>query len=257
MLSVLKRLSKLNNKKIKFLAPAACFVVLLVIIICGFLYTAAANRLDKYTGADIRLPVPLKDFPFYIGDWFGKDVPLDQSIIESAANDDYCSRFYLNKVSDYGVNLYIAYSARPRTMLGHRPDVCYVGAGWILESTKLSSFYSKSGQEIPCLLHRFKMPQPKQDELVVINFYIVNGKTSADESTFSGIGWRTPNIDGDIARYVAQVQISAVLEDAARTAARDMANTILKFFPDPNGVVGAKDDEMIKSGVVIEREYSR
>ena len=72
-----------------------------------------------------------------------------------------------------------------------------------------------------------------------MNFYIVNGQLTSDDGVFSGVGWRTPNIDGDPARYVTQVQISSVLENSIRTAAKDMIELILDFFPDRNGRVKA------------------
>ena len=53
------------------------------------------------------------------------------------------------------------------------------------------------------------------------------------------MGWRTPNIDGNPARYVTQVQISSVFENSIRSAAKDMAELVLEFFPDENGKVKA------------------
>jgi hypothetical protein len=241
------------TKKGKMIPKSACIVALIAMVVCGVVYKAAAHWLRKAGSAPIVLPVPLSEFPLVIDDWTGKDVPLDEGIIKAAANDDFCSRFYVNRNSNYAVNLYIAYSARPRTMLGHRPDACYVGAGWIHDSTEKSSFVAKSGKKIPCLLHRFHKPQPLSDELVVLNFYIVNGKTSAQESVFSGLEWRTPNIEGDIARYVAQVQISAVLEDMALAAAKDMTDKALEFFPDEAGEVKAAQ-RVIKGGSVTIQE---
>ena len=96
---------------------------------------------------------------------------------------------------------------------------------------------SNSGRAIPCLIHYFHMPTPSYEERVVLNFYIVNGQLTNDESGFSGIGWRTPNITGNAARYVAQVQISSVLENSIREAAKDMTELVLDFFPDENGKV--------------------
>jgi len=70
-----------------------------------------------------------------------------------------------------------------------------------------------------------------------LNFYILNGQITTDENDFSGPFGRRPNIAGDPARYVAQVQISSVLENSIRTAAKDMTDLILDFFPDENGEV--------------------
>jgi hypothetical protein len=83
---------------------------------------------------------------------------------------------------------------------------------------------------------------PEIQEIVVLNYYILNGQITSDERNFSGVGWRTPNIAGDPARYVAQVQISSVLENSVRMAAMDMADLIMDYFPDKNGRVRAVDD---------------
>jgi hypothetical protein len=85
------------------------------------------------------------------------------------------------------------------------------------------------------------MPSPQYEERVVLNFYIVNGRLTSDESVFSGVGWRTPNIAGDPAHYAAQVQISSVLENSAMTAAKEMTELLLDFFPDEHGRVRATE----------------
>jgi hypothetical protein len=73
----------------------------------------------------------------------------------------------------------------------------------------------------------------------VLNFYILNGQITADEDDFSGPLGRRPNLARDPARYVAQVQISSVLENSVRTAAADMTDRILEFLPDKDGRVRA------------------
>ena len=73
-----------------------------------------------------------------------------------------------------------------------------------------------------------------------LNYYIVNGQLTDDESVFSGLGWRTPNIEGDPARYVAQVQISSLQEMTVRSAAKDFTDLVLGYFPEENGKVKAE-----------------
>ena len=95
------------------------------------------------------------------------------------------------------------------------------------------------------------MPAPSREERVVLNFYILNGQLTHKESGFSGVGWRSPNIGGDAARYVAQVQISSVLENSVRKAAEDMVDLILDFFPDETGRVRATKFENTINGVGV------
>ena len=229
--------SERMGKKNMIIPRAACILSLVVMGICGFAYKTVENHLQKSAVLPIVLPTPLRLFPLVIGGWTGKDVSWDESTIQAARNDDYCNRLYTNNGREHWVNFYIAYSGSPRTMLGHRPDACYVGAGWVHGSTVKSDFISRSGRRIPCLIHRFYTPEPRREEIVVLNYYVVNGRPSNDENTFSGLAWRTPNINGNIARYVAQVQINSVVESAVLAFAGDSADILLSFLPDEKGDV--------------------
>jgi hypothetical protein len=229
----------MGKKKNMIISRTAGILTLLAMVLCGLACRTVASRLQTSAATPIVLPVPLKLFPLTIADWAGKDMSFDENVVRAVRNDDYCNRLYTNKEADRRVNFYIGYSGRPRTMFGHRPDVCYVGAGWIHSSTVKSDFISRSGRRIPCLIHRFHTPEPRQEEIVVLNYYVVNGKPSNDENTFSGMAWRTPNINGNIAYYVTQVQINSVIESAVLAFASDSADMILSFLPDERGAVAA------------------
>jgi hypothetical protein len=180
-----------------------------------------------------------------IGNWTGKELSIPNTTkeyMEKHFADDFFSRRYVNTVTKNWVDVYIVYcSSKPGGILGHQPRVCYPAYGWFHDSTELSQFTSRTNRQIPCLIHRFHKPAPTNDQTVVSNFYILNGQITVDESDFSGLFGRRPNIAGDPARYVAQVQISSVLENPVRTAAKDMADLILDFFPDKNGRVKATE----------------
>ena len=214
-------------------------LAVVLLVSSGITYRVLASRLKFVTGTAVVLPVPLSAFPRQIGDWTGEDVPIPVNIQRVAGNDAFLNRLFVNKSSSQWANVYIAYTAHPRTMLGHRPQICYVAGGWVHEGTESVNVASSTGREFPCLIHRFRRPAPENEETVVLNFYIVNGQLTSDERVFSGVGWRTPNIDGNPARYVTQVQISSVFENSIRSAAKDMAELVLDFFPDENGKVKA------------------
>jgi len=206
----------------------------------GAIYRLLASRLEL-VASRITLPVPLEAYPKRVELWLGEDVPIPPNVQQVAGNDAFVNRLYQNRTSNEWVNVYIAYTAHPRTMLGHRPRVCHVAAGWIHDGTESGQFSSRTGRQLPCLIHHFHRPAPDNEEMVVLNFYIVNGRLTSDERVFSGVRFRTPNIDGDPARYVAQVQISSAFENSVRTAAHDMAELMLEFLPDENGQVRAVD----------------
>ncbi len=90
-----------------------------------------------------------------------------------------------------------------------------------------------------CLSHKFHKAPPEYREVFVLSFYVLNGQITLRERDFSGILDRTPNISGNPARYVAQVQISSVSEPWATLAAQDLVDTILTFLPDRDGRVKA------------------
>ena len=225
-------------------------LAVLLLISAGITYRVLASGLKIVVDTPIILPIPLSAFPTEIIDWTGRDVAIPQNIQRVAGNDDFINRLYTNKSNNQWANVYIAYCARPRNMVGHRPDVCYVGGGWVHDSTQQSQFISAGGKAVPCLIHRFHRPAPETDEVVVLNFYILNGQITADESGFSGVGWRTPNIAGNPARYVSQVQISSVLENSVRLAAKDMTDIVLDYLPDGNGKVKATEYSSLKSSVL-------
>jgi hypothetical protein len=210
-----------------------------LLISSGITYRVLASRLKLLVDTPVELPVPLSAFPTKIGHWVGKDIPIPQNVQIVAGNDAFLNRLFVNDLSNEWANVYIAYTAHPRTMLGHRPQICYVAGGWVHDSTEVTNMTSITGREFPCLLHRFHRPTPETEETVVLNFYIVNGQLTSDERVFSGVGWRTPNIDGNPARYVTQVQISSVFENSIRSAAKDIVELILDFFPDENRKVRA------------------
>ncbi len=225
------------------------FAVILVIL-SGIGYRVLASRLKLAVETPINLPIPLSAFPTEIDNWTGKDVAIPQNIQRVAGNDDFLNRLYINKSNNEWANVYIAYTARPRTMLGHRPEVCYVAGGWVHDSTQPSEVVTNAYRKVSCLVFRFHTPAPQYEERIVLNYYIVNGQITADETVFSGVGWRTPNIAGDPARYVAQVQISSVLENSVRTTAKDMTDLILDYLPDKNGKVRAVEYSNVTENVL-------
>jgi hypothetical protein len=216
-------------------------LAVLLLISSGITYRFLKSHLDLLFDTPISLPVPLSAFPSQIGDWIGTELAIPnitKEYMEKNFADDFLSRRYINAATNAWVDVYIVYcSSRPGGILGHRPQVCYPANGWVHDGTELSKFISRTGWQIPCLIHRLHKSAPTYGKIVILNFYILNGKITTHENDFSGPFGRRPNITGDPARYVAQVQISSVMENSIRQAAKDMTDLILNFFPDENGRV--------------------
>jgi hypothetical protein len=221
----------------------AVTVAVLLLVGAGAAYRVAAARLQGDSVGPVRLPLPLKDFPEQVADWTGRDLEIaatTKAYMEKNFADDYLSRRYVNAAQGLWADLYVVYCASsPAGILGHKPQRCYPGNGWIHDHTEASRFTSNAGRPIDCLIHRFHRPAPFYQEIVVLNYYVLNGQITLSEDEFSGPLGRRPNLSGDPARYVAQVQVSSILEHSARTAAAQMADLILAFLPDENGHVAA------------------
>jgi len=214
-----------------------------LLVLSGVVYRALASHLSLIAETPISLPMPLSVFPLKIGDWSGTDLLIPtttKEYMEKNFADDFLSRRYINATSRAWTDVYIVYcSSRPGGILGHQPLVCYPAHGWIHDNTEQSKFTSRADRQIPCLIHRLHKPNG-YEQIVVLNFYILNGQITTNERDFSGIFGRRPNIAGNPARYVAQVQISSILENSILTAAEDMTDLILDFLPDRNGQVRAE-----------------
>jgi hypothetical protein len=214
-----------------------------LLVFAGITYRILASGLERVVGRTIKLPIPLSAFPLQIGNWSGKDQDVPSTTLEYMKKnfaDDYFSRQYVNSVTRAWADVYVVYcSSRPGGILGHRPRVCYKGYGWIHDSTQIEQFISRGGQQIPYLIHRFHRPASMNDQIVVLNFYVLNGKLTANEKDFSGPFGRKLNIAGDLAQYVAQVQISSKLENSVRVMAKDVVDLILDYLPDQDGKVRA------------------
>jgi len=221
----------------------AWILAIVLLVASGVIYRLLASHLNLVVKAPIALPVPLNSFPNRIDYWSGTDLSIrttTREYMERNFADDFLSRRYISSERNIWADVYIVYcSSRPGGILGHRPGVCYPAHGWVHDSTERSQFRSRAGRQVDCLVNRFHKPAPAYEQVVVLNFYVLNGQITADENDFSGPLGRRPNIARDPARYVAQVQISSVLENSVRTAAADMTDMILDFFPDKDGLVRA------------------
>ncbi len=217
----------------------AWFLALLLLLSGGIAYRVAGQKLKLLGKKPSALPVHLSYFPLQLGNWTGSELSIPattKEYMERNFADDFFSRRYVNNVEKMWADIYVVYcSTRPGGMLGHRPSVCYPANGWLNETTETSKFTSQKGRQINCLIHRFRQPAPASNEVVVLNFYIRNGRITINENDFEGLLGRRFNIAGDTSRYVAQIQISSAMESSVRKAAEEITDTILDFFPDENG----------------------
>ena len=208
------------------------FIAILTLLGSRYLYRFLGDFLKAQSSHRILPVIPLSQFPYYVGPWEGVDVPISGTVLKVAANDDYLSRSYVDPVKHLQCTIYVAYTSEPRRMLGHRPRACYVGSGWVHDRTEERILGMSNGREVPCLVHRFHKGGLDYQDVVVLNYYIINGSITSDHKQFSGLRWRRPRMSQRRVDYVAQVQISSVSEAAIESMARDLTEEILRYFPE-------------------------
>ncbi len=213
----------------------------LLLAVTGWGYRQVAIHLNALAQDPLLPSIPLSAFPYRIEKWEGEDEPLSETVLGVAKNDDYVNRVYHIPGTETFVNFYIAYTSQPRLMLGHRPDRCYVGAGWNLEQIEERQLQTAEGQTIPVLLYTFRKPPPDLTRLIVLNYYLINGQATNDHRTFSGLRWRFPAFSREQIRYVAQIQVASTSTTSVLSFAVLAAPLIETHMPMPSAGGSSKN----------------
>jgi EpsI family protein len=202
---------------------AAGAVAGLLVLIFGITYRVLAARLETH----VQIPsMPAKDLeklPLQIGNWAGRDVPLDEAIVRATDTDAHISREYSLPNNLENVWLYIAYGIKVRDLMPHRPEVCYIGAGWTLNGRSSIELAVGDGAKLPCNVFKFAKGTLNTKKVIVLDYYIVDGQFYRDVSQLRMKAFRGFGTIG----YVAQVQIVAPI---AANQSVDLAEKTIKTF---------------------------
>ncbi len=140
-----------------------------------------------------------------LGNWTGKEEPLDEAVVRATDTDAHVSRRYSRQNSLESVWLYIAYGVRARDLMPHRPEVCYTGAGWTLVDRDSTELALADGMKLLCNVLQFARGTLNKRRVVVLDYYIVDGQYCHDVRLLRSKAWRgSGTVD-----HVAQVQIVA------------------------------------------------
>ncbi len=218
-------------------------LVVLLVIAGGVAQRSFSGWVQAALDAPVQLDPPLRSLAHEIGDWRGEDIEMREAVLKIAGNDDYVNRAYTHAATRRQVSLYVGYTARPRTMLRHRPGVCYPSAGWTPADPSEQTLTLPDGRSLPVRVQTFFKPGLREARVVVLNYYVLAGVPTIDEHSFWSLGWRTPNLARDASRYVAQVQVTAVVgvggDEAAERLCEEFAVAagpeILALLPAING----------------------
>lgn len=200
----------------------AAALAALLVIGSGVGYRALAAR---YAHLGESIPIPpetLAGIPEHLGEWEGREIPMDEYVVKATDTDAHVNRVYTDNRSAQMVSLYVAYGLRLRDLAPHRPEVCYPGAGWTLSEEQIIELAIAGGTSLPCRILHFQKPGLKSDQIVVLNYYIVDGQHCADVSLLRSQAWK---LSGE-RHYSAQIQVTAGssrFRDQAEQSVREFA----------------------------------
>lgn len=208
-----------------------------LMLILGLGYRVLAARLSAPLNTTPISPAALELLPLQIGDWTGREVPLDEDIVRTADTDAHINRSYSRNNSFEFISLYVATGVKARDLMPHRPEVCYTGAGWTLIDKRSLELPLSDGTELPCNVMQFSRGTLTTKKVVVLDYYIVDGQYCSDVSLLRSKAWR----GSGTVRYVAQVQIVTSISSnqtadsatkAVNTFAVESALLISRLFED-------------------------
>ncbi len=215
-------------------------VVVAVVLLVG---TGGGYRHLQGRYADLAdsirvIPGSLSVIPMSFSDWDGIDVPLDPNVIQATDTDDLINREYA-RGRDM-VSLYVAMGVRIRDLIPHRPEVCYIGAGWTLEGGRVRTVSLDDGTSFQCRLQEFSRGSMAKEHINVLHYYIVDGRYCADVSLLRKTAWRFD--EGP--HYSAQVHLVASGKMSGRNAEMLVGFASLAANPIRDGIMRVVEDSM-------------
>lgn len=192
------------NKTIHYRAQLRAALWAIAILLAGGLAYRALER-GLHAHSEVAPPPvgALAKLPFEIGNWRGRDVPLDERVATATDTDDHLSRVYKSRRRTVG--LYVAFGTQFRDLLPHRPEVCYPAAGWVLQKTRSEVLITDVGRRLPIRIHQFQGGPVDASMVTVLSYHVLDGEVVAD---IDELRHRGGGLSRRI-RYVAQVQIRA------------------------------------------------
>jgi EpsI family protein len=147
----------------------------------AILITLAAATVSLHAlshGRPEVLSLPLKNFPLQLGDWQGREVPIDADILKVAAVDDYLNRMYQD-AEGRPLGLYVGYYNSQRTGDAiHSPKNCLPGSGWQPVSAEHVNITLPNGEVAPVNLYIIEKGLDRQ---LVLYWYQSHGRIIASE----------------------------------------------------------------------------
>ena len=144
----------------------------LLIFVSGLVHHTLVQRTQAAFGKEPLNPTALDSLTLRIGDWVGEDVPLDERILDTIGADAHVSRRYTRPNALGTVSLFIAASAmKTSSLVGHRPERCHVGAGYLMKEQHSVELFSDNGSQLPCMILQFCLGNSLSEQRMCVLIY--------------------------------------------------------------------------------------
>ena len=202
-------------------------------MVTGVLY--ARPDVDKVPKSE-----PVANMPEQIGPWQGKDLPIDQAVLDILGKGDFLNRVYTsgpaNSANLPAMGLFIGYFPTQRTgQTIHSPQHCLPGAGWTFESSTYTDLKAKNDQDFRVGEYVITNGEQKQ---FVLYWYQAHGRSVANEyaSKFYLIAdaMRMNRTDGALVRVITPIAPNETVDSARQRAVGFtslMAPELHRFIP--------------------------
>ena len=211
-----------------------------LVLAFGLTYHTLAARLAAPVSIVPMAPEALAQLPMQIGDWIGEDVPMDEAIVRATGTDAHINRRYSRKNGLESISLFVGCSVSIFDRAIHRPEICYMRAGWTLLDRDTVELTLSDGARLPCSVFQFQRGDLQIERATVLHYYIVDGQCSDDISLLQSKLWRL----GGTADYLARVLIVAPNESATADSA---VRLVSSFAVDSAASIAQLLDDLQKS----------
>ena len=144
----------------------------------GVLCAAAISLHLVSHGEPVMPSHSLANLPMALGSWTGRDLPIEQRILDAVGVDDHVSRAYFDQRNP-PVLLYVGYYKSQRTGATiHSPKNCLPGAGWQPVSSGKIAVPLADGKNALVNLYTIEKGLERQS---VIYWYKSHGRLIASE----------------------------------------------------------------------------
>ncbi|HEU5411253.1 MAG TPA: EpsI family protein [Candidatus Acidoferrales bacterium] len=187
------------------------FAIVIAVLLGGTVLLHAMSH-----GEPTMARQPLKDLTYEIGNWRGKEYPLEQRIVQAVSVTDYTNRVYTSSTAA-PVELYVGYYASQRTGdTIHSPKNCLPGAGWDPIESGYATIPVENGNRIT--VNEYVIAQGLNKQLV---FYWYQGRGRVIASEYWGKFWMIHDAitrnrtDGALVRLIAPISDNNTAEAKA------------------------------------------